>query len=538
MHRLALFASLLAGCSAASDTRPDDTGPTPQAEPGLPDPQRLLDHVELLSSDACGGRLPGTAGGALAEDYLEQHFESLGLEGAGDDGGFRHHFPLASFQVTGPSELSIGGIDYQPGSDFELFSYSGAAEVEGELVFVGYGLTVPPFDAAQYPDCPLEPGGYDDYQGLDLQGAIAVVLRHGPADDWDIGDHCPANEAAQAEGDLFTFGYKAANAALHGAGAMLLFTDYQHPDAPAESGTLSEAYYDEDFPSLFVARRELEEQLPELEAWSAALDASLVPDPRATGVTGRVLTQTEVSSITVPNILAQIPGVDPEIGHEVVIVGGHFDHLGSDGSDVYYGADDNASGTAVVLELAQLFAEWGAAPARTVLFAGWNAEELGLVGSMYYVIEPTHPLEDTVALINLDMVGGGDELGLIDFGGSDEGSEELYELLASQQDDDFPVTPLESSPNSDHAWFQYAGVPVAFLFTTGAHAHYHTPEDRFDRISGEELEQTTRLSWDVLRILAMGEEQAVLEEAESETQALEAPVAPPVLPPLGLPVSW
>jgi aminopeptidase YwaD len=287
-----------------------------------------------------------------------------------------------------------------------------------------------------------------------------------------------------------------------------------------------------------VARRELEEQLPELEAWSAALDASLVPDPRATGVTGRVLTQTEVSSITVPNILAQIPGVDPEIGHEVVIVGGHFDHLGSDGSDIYYGADDNASGTAVVLELAQLFAEWGAAPARTVLFAGWNAEELGLVGSMYYVIEPTHPLEDTVALINLDMVGGGDELGLIDFGGSDEGSEELYELLASQQDDDFPVTPLESSPNSDHAWFQYAGVPVAFLFTTGAHAHYHTPEDRFDRISGEELEQTTRLSWDVLRILAMGEEQAVLEEAESETQALEAPVAPPVLPPLGLPVSW
>ena len=530
---------LAAACTPDSDTQLGDSADV-VAEPGLPDQQRLLDHVEILASAEYAGRQPGTEGGMLAQGYLEDHFESLGLEGAGDDGGFQHAFPLESYAITGPSELSIGGTDYTDGSSFELFSYSGSGEVDAELVFVGYGLTVPPFDAAAYPGCPLDPAGYDDYAGMDLAGKIAVVMRHGPNDDWDIGDNCPGNDAALGEAEIYTFGYKAANAALHGASAMLLFSDYLH-DGAAEGGTLSEAYYQADFPALYVGRSVLELHLPELQTWAAAIDSTLEPAPAATGVQAQLATHTEVTSITVPNILAQIPGSDPDIGHEVVIVGAHFDHLGTGGGgEIYYGADDNASGTAVLLELAQLFTEWGAPPARTVLFAAWNAEELGLIGSMYYVIEPTHPIEDTVAVINLDMVGGGDELGLIDFGGTDSGSEELYALLATQQDDDFPVTPLSASPNSDHAWFQYAGVPVAFLFTTGAHAPYHTPEDTIDTISGFELEQTARISWDTLRILAMGEEDAVLEAAaadsEQNTKAPAPALTPEQIPPIGLPL--
>jgi len=536
---LSLSALLLlaTACTPDSDTHLGDTA---AAEPGHPDMQRMLDHVEILASAEYAGRLPGTDGGVLAQSYMEDHFEALGLEGAGDDGGFQHAFPLESYSITGPSELSIDGTAYTDGSSFELFSYSGAGDVDAELVFVGYGLTVPPFDAAAYPRCPLDPVGYDDYAGTDLAGKIAVVMRHGPNDDWDIGDHCPGNDAALGEAEIYTFGYKAANAALHGASAMLLFSDYLH-DGAAEGGTLSEAYYQADFPALYVERSVLELHLPDLQAWAGTIDSSLTPAPVTTGVQAQLTTHTEVSSITVPNILAQIPGADPEIGHEVVIVGAHFDHLGTGGNgEIYYGADDNASGSAVLLELAELFSSWGAAPARTVLFAAWNAEELGLVGSMYYVIEPTHPIEDTVAVINLDMVGGGDDLGLIDFGGTDDGSEDLYELLATQQNDDFPVTPLSASPNSDHAWFQYAGVPVAFLFTTGAHAPYHTPEDTFDTISGLELEETARISWDTLRILAMGEEDAVLEAAEADTEQrgrTPAPVlTPEQVPPIGLPL--
>jgi aminopeptidase YwaD len=532
---LPTLALLALACTPDSDSQPQDTA---APEPGLADEARLLEHVRTLSSDEYGGREPGTEGGQLAEAYIEDHFTALGLEGAGDDGGFRQHFPLQRYTVSGPSELSIDGTDYSEGSSYELFLYSGAAEVEGELVFVGYGLTVPPFDPADYPGCPVDPAGYDDYRGQDLAGRIAVVMRHGPNDDWDMGEDCPVNEAGLGDGDLFTFGYKAANAALHGASAMLLFTDYQHGDGSPEGGTLSEDYYLPDLPALYVGRGVLEHHLPELEAWAAVIDGGLEPNPQATGVQARVLTQTEVSAISVPNLLARIPGSDPDLAEEAIVVGAHFDHLGTDGAgNIYHGADDNASGTAVLLELAQLFAEWGVQPARTLVFAAFNAEELGLIGSMYYVIDPPHPIPDTVAMLNLDMVGGGDELGLIDFGGTEDGSEALYDLLATQASEDFPVTPLDASANSDHAWFQYSGVPIAFLFTTGAHAPYHTPEDTFDTISGLELHETARISWDTLRILAMGEEEAVLEAAQADRRAPPPVVPPERIPPLGIPAT-
>jgi hypothetical protein len=531
---LSLIALLALACTPDSDTQLDDSGDTAPPVPGEADEILLLGHVHELASVTFAGREPGTEGGQLAEAYIEDHFSALGLEGAGDEGGYRQYFPLQRYTISGPSELTIDGTSYTEGSSYELFGYSGAGEVEGELVFVGYGLTVPPFDPADYPSCPLDPAGYDDYQGQDLAGAVAVVLRHGPNDDWDMGDYCPVNEAGLSDGDLFSFGYKASNAAHHGASAMLLFTDYAHDNGAPEGGTLGEDYYQPDFPALFVGRGVLENHLPELEDWAAAIDDAVAPNPQVSEVAARVVAQTEVSEITVPNLLARIPGSD--LADEAIVVGAHFDHLGTDGAgNIYFGADDNASGSAVLLELARLFSEWGAQPRRTVIFASFNAEELGLIGSMYYIIEPPHPIPDTVAMLNLDMVGGGDELGLIDFGGTEDGSEELYELLATQASEDFPVIPLDASPNSDHAWFQYSGVPIAFLFTTGAHAPYHTPEDTFDTISGLELVETTRISWDTLRILAMGEEDAVLEAAANEQRAAPPVIPPERIPPWGIP---
>ncbi len=543
--RTALLLLVLAmGCRPDSDTdidTPDtgslDTGDAYATEPGEADNIRLLDHVHELASDVYAGREPGTEGGAMAEAYIEDHFTSLGLDGAGDDGGYRHYFPLQRYTVTGPSELTIGDSAYVEGRDYELFTYSGSGEVEAEVVFVGYGLTVPPFEASEYPGCPLDPAGYDSYADVDVAGKVALVIRHAPNDDYDIGERCPVNEAGTQDGDLMTFGYKAANAAAHGASAMLLFTDYAHDDAPAESGTIGEDYYREDFPALFVARDVLEGHFPELRAWQEAIDAKLQPASQATGVVASLLTQTSVDSVEVPNMLAVIPGSDPDVGHETIVVGAHFDHLGVDGAgNVYNGADDNASGTAVVLELAQLFAEWGVQPARTVVFAAFNAEELGLVGSMYYVIDQPWALEDTIAMINLDMVAGGDEVGLADFGGSDEGNEWLYELLDSQASEEFPVSPLGGSANSDHAWFEYAGVPIAFLFTLGAHPYYHQPEDDFETISGWELEHTAQLTWDTVRVLAMGEEDQVQAQAQVEAKVEPPPVSDDLLPPLGLPL--
>ncbi len=518
-----LAGGLLLACSPDSDRLDDSAEPLDTSEdllPGEPDEGRLLGHVRVLASDEYGGREPGTEGGDLASAYVEAHFSSLGLAGAGDDGGFRHGFPLQNFVQTGPSELVLGGTEYEEGPAYQLFTYSGSGDVEGELVFVGYGLTVPPFDAAAWPDCPLDPAGYDDYLDLDLSGKVALVMRHGPNEDQAIMEGCPVNEAGVSQGDLFAFGYKAANAALHGASAMLLFTDFSHEEGEASGGTLGQDYYDESMPAVFVARGLLQDHLPDLRVWQELIDSTLQPGGRETGVQVQLHTETAIESITAHNMLATIPGSDPDIGHEVVLVGAHFDHVGTDPSgEIYNGADDNASGTATMLELAQLWVESGIEPARTMVFAGFNAEELGLIGSMYYVIDPVFALEDTVAMINLDMVGGGDDLGLLDFGGTDSGSEWLYELLAAQQDEDFPITPLGASYNSDHAWFQSAGVPIAFLFTVGEHGAYHTPADTYDTISGYELERTASQVWTTTRTLAMGEE----DQVEQRTR----PAAPP-----------
>jgi hypothetical protein len=506
---------LLTACRPDADTAPDDTAPP---APGAPDEARLLAHVETLASEEYGGREAGTPGGELAASYVEGHFDGLGLQGAGDEGGFRQLFTLQRFVVQAPATLALDGQALAEPEDFQLFAWSGSGEVEAAAVFVGYGLTVPPFDPEEYPGCPIDPAGYDDYAGLDLGGQVALVMRHGPSDDEDVNDLCPVNEAGLQDGELLTFGYKAANAALHGASAMLLFTDYAHSLAPAEPGTLGEGYYQPDFPAFFADRGVLEAHLPELPTWAEA-----TPAPVQTGMQVALTAATGVEPVEVPNLLAEIPGDGTTT--EVVVVGAHFDHLGiSPSGEVYYGADDNASGTAVMLELAELFAAWGVQPRRSIVFAAFNAEELGLIGSMHYLLDPPHPLEDTVAMLNLDMVGGGDERGVIDFGGLDPGSEWLYDLLLAHQDEDFPVTPLSSSPNSDHAFFQMAGVPVAFLFTVGAHAVYHSPEDTFDTVSGWELTQTARLSWDTLRVLAMAEETP---EAAHALPAVAGPSRPP-----------
>ena len=137
-------------------------------------------------------------------------------------------------------------------------------------------------------------------------------------------------------------------------------------------------------------------ELPNLEDWADAIDATYEPNAQATGVNASINVSATAVEVEVHNIIGVVPGTDPDIGHEVVLVGGHIDHEGMDQltGDIYNGADDNASGTSVVLEMARMMDECELVPARTVLLAAWNAEEMGLIGSYYYTSNPTYPLED------------------------------------------------------------------------------------------------------------------------------------------------
>ncbi len=482
----------------------DDSAPVEEL-----DPQRIFDDVAYLASDEMGGRSPGTDGNEAALEYVESVFEEYGLVPVGDEGGYRQEFSFEQWQQLAPAELVLGGVATTEGSDFVAFSNSGSGDVTAEVIFVGYGLTVPAFDPGTYPDCPFAADGYDDYAAVDVTGKIALMLRHGPHDDEAYADECPGNEASVTAGDAWTFGYKAANASLHGAGAVILVGDYNHGASPVE-GYIGSDYLVPDMPMVSPRRTLVEDHVADLEAWAGQIDDTDSPASQATGVTATVTLEAELVEVVTANVHGVIPGSDPDLADEVIIYGSHIDHVGTDAEGtVYNGADDNASGSAVMLEMARLMARGGVQPARTVMFSAYNAEELGLIGSCFYTEEPVYPLEDTVAMLSIDMVGAGDGSGLIFYGGTYEPYSWLSDLAAAATDAaglDLFVAPMEASFNSDHGCFAWAGVPAMLALTLGPHGYYHTPEDTIDNILIEDLESAAQILWATLQPLATATE--------------------------------
>jgi hypothetical protein len=497
----------------------DDSGPVEQL-----DPQRIFDDVAYLASDEMGGRSPGTEGNEAALQYVESVFEEYGLVPVGDEGGYRQAFSFEQWQQLAPAALVLGGAELTEGSDFVVFSSSGSGDVTAEMVFVGYGLTVPAFDPGTYPDCPFAAGGYDDYADVDVTGKIALMLRHGPHDDEAYADECPGNEASVTPGDAWTFGYKAANASLHGAAAVILVGDYNHGASPVE-GYIGGDYLVPDMPMVSPRRTLVEAEVADLEAWYDQIEATDQPYSQDTGAMATVTLEAELVEVHTANVHGVVPGSDPALADEVIIYGAHIDHVGTDAEGtVYNGADDNASGSAVMLEMARMMARGGVEPARTVLFSAYNAEELGLIGSCHYVGEPIYPLEDTVAMLSIDMVGSGDGSGLIFYGGTYEPFSWLSDLAAAATEDaglELAIAPMDATYNSDHGCFAWAGIPAMLALTLGPHGYYHTPEDTIDNILIEDLEAAASILWETLKPLATGNEDTF--EAASATGTSASP---------------
>ena len=502
-------------------------------EPLMPfeiDPQRVWDDVVYLASPALEGRRPGDPGNEAALDYVETLFTDLGLTPAGESDTFRQPFTFDRWAVQGSPDLTLASTQLTAGTDYLVFDYSGSAAVTAEIVFVGYGITVPPFTQSQHPQCPLDPGGYDDYAGVDVTDKIALVMRHGPNDNEDIYDYCPGDPViCSAPPCVWTFGYKASNAALHGAAAMLVVQDYLHPGNELPSGTLGAASYDPSMAALFVVRNAVEAEVADLPTWAAAIDTNVAPNSQATGVNATIALTTSVEPIQTENLLASIPGTDPAYADEVIVVGAHIDHLGPvpGTSDVRLGADDNASGSAVMMELARALAHGYIESARTVVFASWNAEELGLLGSFHFVQNSTYPLNQTLMSFSVDMVGGGNGTGLDVYGGGPSEHGWLTTVMlgsAAAHGLDYSIIARAPSGQSDHAAFEAAGVPGVMITTAGNHAYYHTPEDTIDNILIDDLEAAARVMWATLETIATATEDTYL---ESSQVGAPPPFAPP-----------
>jgi hypothetical protein len=443
-----------------------DAGPAAAATPGeLFDGARAWHSDSLLSSPAFAGRRSGTPAGAAAEEWIASQFSAAGIRPGGADGTYFQSFPVIG-SVPKKSSLEIldgpfGRLPLVEGDDYTLLLTPAAGKISAEAVFVGYGI-----------DAPTKKR--DDYQGSDLRGKIAIVLRGKPEDgkDWEIEYRRTHTFLAACE---------------HGAAAVLY---YQGREAVAGAALTPEAYRP-GVPAGYVSERVVRLLLREtgwtLEEVQEKLKEG--PFPIATGKQLRfeVAIKGKAES-TGRNVIAMIRGSDPLVGDEAVLFGAHHDGVGTDAhGHIYPGANDNASGTSVVIEAARAALASGWRPRRTVFFVTFGGEEMGLLGSRRMAFEPPVPLDRIVLMLNLDMAGHGDGgFGLA--GGARIGAP-YFAWRAGL--DSARTSLLEEGQlhgeGSDYFPFEEKGVPVMTAWSRGTHRRYHDIEDRARYVRPEVL---------------------------------------------------
>jgi hypothetical protein len=471
----------------------------------LVDAGRIRNEVAWLADAARAGRGIGTTGSADAAAFVAAAFREAGLAPAFENGFLQPFDAPFRASLKEGNALAAGGAALALEKDFLPFGFSDDGKAEAELVFAGYGITAPDLS-------------YDDYAGLDVKGKIVLVAQDFPR---EVDATSPFRDPRN-----YRYGewrYKATNARDHGAAAIVGVRDvWAHrgaDDVPPWRGQVSSRA---GLLAVRVTAAALARAGIDVSALAAPGEADGKPHSRPLGTLARIAVAVEHERAETANVAAILPGRDPALAGECVVVGAHHDHLGLGGDaslspeqvgSVHPGADDNASGVAALLAVARAFAAGGPSR-RTVLFAAFGAEELGLLGSSYLVKNPPArcPVERMQLMVNLDMVGRprGGKL-YVDGAGTAKGLRGMVEALAGRS----PRLPLalafggDGYGPSDHTSFHARGVPVLFLFT-GAHADYHRPTDTAEKIDAGGLAAVARLAHRAAREAAEREERLEL----------------------------
>jgi Peptidase family M28/PDZ domain/PA domain len=451
----------------------------------------ILRHAKYLTSEELTGRGVETPGIRLARDYIAGEFAKYGLRPGGDAGSYLQSFDVAvGVTVKEPNSLTLGNNPALAlNEDWIPLGLSTSNKAEAELVFAGYGIT-----AKDY--------GYDDYAGTDVKGKVVLVLRYEPPprDDKSPFRKLPDSSTHAA---LRT---KANNARDHGAAGMILVDLTHTGDEKTELLSTRNSLWrgGNSLVAAQVKRRVIEKLLnPEkisLTALKEKIDTDGKPASMSIpGATVRLHVSLQEVRQRTENVVAILPGTDPSLTKENVVIGAHYDHLGlghygardriSEGR-IHPGADDNASGTAVLLDLARRLSQLAAKPARTVVFVAFSGEELGLYGSRHFAAHSAF-LSSTKAMINLDMVGRLRENRLTVFGA--RSGENFADLIAeAARQAGLEITQSDNVGRSDHLSFYNKKIPVLHFFT-GNHADYHRPTDTWEKLNIEGMAKVSDL---------------------------------------------
>lgn len=488
--------------------------------------ERLRADVEFLADDRLEGRDVGTPGSAEAASYIRDRFRELGLASGTADGTYFQVFPVRiGTEVREASRLEIAGPDgtvspLERGKDFQPLVVGGDGAFHGPIVFAGYGITS---------DDPK----YDDFEGLDVEGKIVVVLRREPQQ----GDpKSPFNGTEiTRHAELKT---KLANAWTRKAAAVLLVNDEYSVAKEGKDQLVNPSYFPDTgavgVPVCHITREVADRLLAGSPAGSLhdaeeRIDATLEPQSALLeGWSARGDVEFGKVQVETPNVVGILEGEGP-FAQETIVVGAHYDHIGLGGVNsrrpgvvaVHNGADDNASGVATLLELAKRFAQRPEKPSRRLVFIAFSGEERGLLGSKHYVRkDPLVPLEDTVIMVNFDMVGRLRDQRLIVYGTKTaDGVEEIVQEL-DELDDQLAVRAVPLGvPASDHISFYQAKIPALHFFT-GTHPDYHMPTDVADKLNYEGIQQVSDFAERLIdKFLDRPERLAYREVKESDPHA-------------------
>lgn len=444
---------------------------------------KLTKHVYTLSSDSLLGRPVGGDADLKAASYILNMMIQSNLKPMADK-GFQNFSLVASVQPGTDNVVRIGEHVIDFGTHFSLYAFSASASVEAPVVFAGFGIVMQNDSLSR-----------DDYRNLDVKGKWVLVLRGDPMPERNNSPFIPFADART----------KAMMARDRGA-AGLIITSGKRNSAQDELAPLifERSVSDVGIPVIDLKRSAADDFLLPQGFGSDSLEAAAIRGEYPVDhlqVTVSATTQLVKTSVETRNVVVVLKAPVPS--DEWLVIGAHYDHLGMGGSGsgsrmpetlaIHYGADDNASGVAGVLWLAEKLSAQRNMLKRNILFVAFGAEELGLIGSRYFVRNLPVPKEKIIAMINLDMIGRLNEKQTVMAGGS--GTSPIWEPMLTRLSEGSGLSIAFSQEGfgaSDHASFYAEGIPVLF-FTTGAHSDYHTPNDTPDKINYQGMEKVLQL---------------------------------------------
>jgi hypothetical protein len=478
--------------------------------------QAIISHIRYLAADELEGRRAGTEGCEKAANYISSHFKRAGLKPLGDNATYFQNFSFTSGIKLGNSnslilERGSRRLDLEVGKDFLPLSFSSNGEISGELVFAGYGISAPKLN-------------YDDYSRINVKDRIVIVLRYTPV----------GNDPKSPFYNYSSLRYKATNAREKGAKGIIFITPFSHDEEEDLGGLRFDFSFKDSGIQTVILKRKIAEEIlrlagKDIRHLEQKLSKKKINSFVIPGVKVQIHTELIHEERSTSNVVGFLEGSNPTLKDEVIIIGAHYDHIGwGDGfsrgrgetkeSKVHNGADDNASGVAGLLELAGYFSSRKGSLQRSLLFIAFSGEELGLLGSSYYVKNPEIPLDKTFAMINMDMVGRlrNHKLTVLGAGSSPEWKA-LIESVSYNTGLTLKISDSGFAP-SDQVVFYAKEIPVLQFFT-GVHPDYHTPEDDWQKINSEGERKVLNLISNIIWDLNKRPEKIAFSRAREEGKA-------------------